>query len=94
MRYRPEPAPPDAPTPSGTGVLLCNLGTPEAPTTPAVRRYLAQFLGDPRIVEAPRALWLPVLHGWVLRTRPARSAAKYRTVWTEQGSPLLAWSKK
>ena len=94
MRYRPEPAPPDAPAPSGTGGLLCNLGTPEAPTTPAVRRYLAQFLSDPRIVEAPRALWLPVLHGWVLRTRPARSAAKYRTVWTEQGSPLLAWSKK
>ena len=92
MRYRPEPAPPDAPAPSGTGVLLCNLGTPEAPTTPAVRRYLAQFLSDPRIVEAPRALWLPVLHGWVLRTRPARSAAQYRTVWTEPGSPLLAWS--
>ena len=94
MRFRPEPAIADNPVPSGTGVLLCNLGTPDAPTTPAVRRYLAQFLGDPRVVEAPRAVWLPVLHGWVLRTRPTQSAAKYRTVWTEQGSPLLAWSQK
>ena len=94
MRYRPEPALANNASPSGTGLLLCNLGTPDAPTTPAVRRYLAQFLGDPRVVQAPRVLWLPVLHGWVLRTRPARSAAKYRTVWTPQGSPLLLWSAK
>src|SRR5690606_7816540 len=71
------------------GVLLVQLGTPDEPEPAAVRRYLAEFLSDPRVVEIPRALWLPVLHGVVLRTRPARSAQKYRQVWTDQGSPLL-----
>ena len=94
MAYRPEPA---SPSPSSaslsrTAVVLCNLGTPDAPTPAAVRRYLAEFLSDPRVVEIPAALWKPILHGIVLRTRPARSAAKYRTVWTEQGSPLLVWT--
>jgi ferrochelatase len=70
------------------GVLLVNLGTPDAPTTRAVRRYLAQFLADPRIVELPRWLWWLVLHGVVLRIRPARSAALYAKIWTPQGSPL------
>jgi ferrochelatase len=65
-----------------------NLGTPEAPTPEAVRSYLAEFLSDPRVVELPRLLWLPILHGIVLRTRPARSAEKYRLVWTPEGSPL------
>lgn len=69
-------------------VLLVNLGTPQAPTKRAVRRYLAQFLADPRIVEWPRWAWRIVLHGFILRTRPARSAELYRKIWTEQGSPL------
>lgn len=71
-----------------TGVLLVNLGTPEAPTPQAVRAYLAEFLGDRRVVKIPRILWLPILHGIILRTRPARSAAKYEAVWTDEGSPL------
>ena len=75
-------------------MLLCNLGTPDAPTTPAVRRYLAQFLGDPRVVEIPRALWKPILHGVILRVRPARSAAKYASIWTPEGSPLRVWTDK
>ena len=71
------------------GVLLVNLGTPDEPTTAAVRRYLAEFLSDPRVVELPRLIWWAVLHGYILRTRPARSAAAYRKIWSEQGSPLL-----
>ena len=71
-----------------TAILLVNLGTPDAPDAPAVRRYLAEFLGDPRVVELPRLLWLPLLHGIILRTRPAKSAAKYATIWTPEGSPL------
>jgi protoporphyrin/coproporphyrin ferrochelatase len=79
-----------APESSGTlGVLLVNLGTPDEPTPAAVRRYLKQFLSDPRVVEAPRWLWWLVLEGFILRVRPARSAAAYRKIWTEQGSPLL-----
>jgi protoporphyrin/coproporphyrin ferrochelatase len=69
-------------------VLLVNLGTPAAPTPQAVRRYLAEFLADPRVVELPRLVWLPILHGIVLRTRPAKSAEKYRLIWTDEGSPL------
>jgi ferrochelatase len=71
------------------GIVWCNLGTPDAPTASALRRYLAQFLGDPRVVEIPRLVWLPILHGIILRLRPAKSAAKYASIWTEQGSPLL-----
>lgn len=70
------------------GVLLVNLGTPAAPTPPAVRAYLAEFLSDPRVVELPRWLWLPILHGVILRVRPARSAKKYAAIWTAEGSPL------
>ena len=76
------------------GVLLVNLGTPDAPTAGAVRRYLAEFLWDPRVVEAPRWLWWLVLHGVILRLRPRRSAAAYRQVWTDQGSPLLIHSQR
>ncbi|MDP4299227.1 ferrochelatase [Leptothrix discophora] len=76
------------------GVLLVNLGTPDAPQTDAVRRYLAEFLSDPRVVEIPRALWLPILHGIILRVRPAKSAAKYASVWTPEGSPLAVWTRK
>ena len=70
-------------------MLITNLGTPAAPTSAAVRRYLAEFLSDPRVIELPRWLWLPVLHAVILRLRPRRSAAAYREVWTEEGSPLL-----
>jgi len=76
------------------GVLLINLGTPDAPTKPAVRRYLAEFLADPRVIEAPRSLWWLILHGFILRVRPARSARAYQSVWTEHGSPLLTISQK
>lgn len=72
------------------GVLLINLGTPDAPEAPAVRRYLAEFLSDPRVIEIPRIAWLPILHGIVLRTRPRKSAHAYRQVWTQEGSPLAA----
>ena len=71
------------------GILLVNLGTPAAPTAEAVRAYLAQFLGDPRVVKLPRFLWLPLLHLVILRTRPAKSAAKYAEIWTDEGSPLM-----
>lgn len=76
--------------PEALGVLLLNLGTPDAATVPAVRRYLAEFLSDSRVVELPRALWWAILHGVILRLRPRRSAAAYRSVWTDRGSPLLA----
>lgn len=77
-----------------TGVLLCNLGTPDEPTPGAVRRYLAEFLADPRVVEIPRLLWLPLLHGVILPLRAAKSAAKYRTIWTPEGSPLKLWTER
>ena len=74
-------------SPAAAGVLLVNLGTPEAPTPKAVRTYLAEFLSDPRIVEAPRWLWWFALHGVILRVRPARSAKLYQSIWTPAGSP-------
>lgn len=77
-----------------TGVLYCNLGTPEAPTAPAVRTYLAEFLSDPRVVEIPRAAWLPLLYGLVLPLRASKSAAKYATIWTPDGSPLKVWTER
>ena len=77
-----------------TGVLVTNLGTPAAPTSAAVRRYLAEFLADPRVVELPRWLWLPILYGVILPVRPRRSAAAYREVWTEEGSPLLVNARR
>jgi ferrochelatase len=76
-------------TPESLGVLMLNLGTPDAPTPTAVRRYLAEFLNDPRVVELPRPIWWLVLHGVILRVRPSRSARAYQSVWTERGSPLL-----
>jgi ferrochelatase len=75
------------------GILLCNLGTPDAPTTAAVRRYLAEFLSDPRLIELPRWLWLPILYGVILNVRPRRSAHAYSKIWTPAGSPLLALSQ-
>ncbi|MDM0031030.1 ferrochelatase [Variovorax sp. J22P271] len=81
-------------TPERTAVLWCNLGSPDAPTAKALRPYLADFLGDPRVVEIPRLLWALILHGIILRTRPARSAAKYASIWTPEGSPLKVWTRK
>jgi ferrochelatase len=78
----------------GLGILLVNLGTPDEPTTPSVRRYLAEFLSDPRIVAIPRFLWMIILHGIVLRVRPKKSAQAYQSIWTEEGSPLLTISRK
>lgn len=75
-------------------VLLLNLGTPESPTADAVRDYLAEFLSDPRVIEAPRAIWWPVLHGWILRTRPRHSAEAYAKIWRDDGSPLLVFSEQ
>jgi ferrochelatase len=75
------------------GVLLVNLGTPDAPTARAVRRYLAEFLSDPRVIESPRWLWRLILHGVILRIRPAKSARAYAQIWTEAGSPLLIHSE-
>lgn len=76
------------------GVLLINLGTPDAPDAKAVRRYLGQFLTDPRVIEIPALLWRPILHGIVLRTRPKKSAHAYAQVWSEEGSPLAAITKR
>jgi protoporphyrin/coproporphyrin ferrochelatase len=70
------------------GVLLVNLGTPEAPTGPAVKRYLKQFLSDKRVVEIPALIWQPILRGLILNTRPKKSAKAYAKVWTDKGSPL------
>ncbi|MBE9562700.1 MAG: ferrochelatase [Proteobacteria bacterium] len=75
------------------GILLVNLGTPEAPTQSALRNYLAEFLADPRITEMPRWLWWLILHGIILRIRPKHSAKKYQNIWTKSGSPLLEISK-
>lgn len=91
MAHAPEPPFTHDRTPR-IGVLLVNLGTPDAPTPKAVRRYLAQFLSDPRVVEIPRAVWKPLLHGVILNIRPAQSAKRYAAVWTKDGSPLLAHS--
>ena len=75
---------------SRTAIVYCNLGTPDAPTAPALRRYLAEFLSDPRVVEIPRFLWLLILHGIILRVRPAKSAQKYASIWTEEGRRLAS----
>ena len=85
----PPPDHPAIPAPR-IGVLLINLGTPDAPDPAAVRRYLKQFLSDPRVIEIPRLLWQPILRGIILRTRPKKSAHAYAQVWTEEGSPLAA----
>ncbi len=84
--------PPTAPT--GTAVLYCNLGTPDAPTAAALRPYLAQFLSDHRVIEIPKALWWLILHGIILRIRPKKSAAKYASIWTPEGSPLKVWTSR
>uniref|UniRef100_UPI00334041FA ferrochelatase n=1 Tax=Castellaniella defragrans TaxID=75697 RepID=UPI00334041FA len=93
----PDPAAldPDAPDtgPGPVGILLINLGTPDEPTPAAVRRYLGEFLSDPRVVELPAALWQVILRLFVLTRRPAAVAPKYREIWLERGSPLLVHSR-
>jgi ferrochelatase len=76
------------------GVLLINLGTPDTPEVRAVRRYLAEFLSDPRVIEIPAIAWKPILHGFILRTRPRRSAEAYNQVWTNEGSPLAVIARR
>ncbi|MFN4350039.1 MAG: ferrochelatase [Hylemonella sp.] len=93
MAFKKEPAYTHGQAPT-TAILLCNLGTPDAPTPAALRRYLAEFLGDHRVVEIPRPIWWLILHGIILRLRPAKSAAKYATIWTPEGSPLKVWTEK
>lgn len=99
-RFLPEPADPmafdDVPPPrvSGpVGVLLVNLGTPDAPTPKAIRRYLIEFLSDPRVVELPKWIWQIILRGAVVVRRPHALAPRYKEIWLEQGSPLLVWSQ-
>ncbi len=84
---------PQVPEPQ-IGVLLINLGTPDAPEVRAVRRYLAEFLSDPRVIEIPAIAWKPILHGIILRTRPRRSAEAYNQIWTNEGSPLAAIARR
>jgi ferrochelatase len=76
------------------GVLLVNLGTPDAPTAGAVRRYLREFLSDPRVVQIPRLVWLPILYLFVLPFRPAKSARKYAAIWRSDGSPLRIYHER
>jgi ferrochelatase len=93
MSYQTEPAFAHG-TPARTGILLVNLGTPDAPTAKAVRPYLKEFLSDPRVVEIPRAIWWLILNGIILNTRPKKSAAKYAKIWMPEGSPLRVHTAK
>ncbi|MCG9123713.1 ferrochelatase [Laribacter hongkongensis] len=92
-RYRPEPVHRHGSAPK-TAALLVNLGTPAAPTAAALRPYLAEFLSDPRVIELPRWLWWPILHGIILRTRPRASAEKYASIWLPEGSPLAVYTRR
>lgn len=93
MAYQTEPAFAHG-TPARTGILLVNLGTPDAPTAEAVRPYLKEFLSDPRVVEIPKAVWWLILNGIILNTRPKKSAAKYASVWLPEGSPLRVYTAR
>lgn len=93
MRFSSDSAPLSSDRPH-IGILLMNVGSPDAPTAKEVRPYLAQFLGDARVVELPGWLWKPVLHGILLNTRPRRSARLYQRIWTEEGSPLIVHSRR
>ena len=76
------------------GVMLVNLGTPENPDAASVRKYLAEFLSDPRVIRVPRLLWWLILHGIILRVRPGKVAKLYQTIWTDNGSPLMDFSRR
>ena len=93
MTYQTEPAFAHG-TPVKTGILLINLGTPDAPTAQAVRPYLKEFLSDPRVIEISKAVWWPILNGVILNTRPKKSAAKYASVWLPEGSPLRVHTER
>jgi len=93
MSYQTEPAFAHG-TPAKTGILLVNLGTPDAPTAKAVRPYLKEFLSDPRVVEIPKAVWWLILNGIILNTRPKKSAKKYAKIWMPEGSPLRVHTAK
>lgn len=92
MTWRAQQVPVDHPPvkSGGVGVLIVNLGTPDAPTPAAVKRYLAEFLSDPRVIEIPQIVWQPILRAIILNTRPRKSARAYAKVWTDDGSPLAA----
>lgn len=92
-RFLPEP-PHTHGTPATTAVVLVNLGTPDAPTPAALKRYLRQFLSDPRVVEIPKAIWWLILNGIILNIRPKKSAAKYASVWMPEGSPLRVHTER
>lgn len=92
-RFQPEP-PHRHGMPARTAVVLVNLGTPDAPTAPALRRYLKEFLSDPRVVEIPKPLWWLILNGIILNLRPKKSAAKYATIWMPEGSPLRVHTER
>src|SRR5476651_940978 len=77
-----------------TGILVVNLGTPDAPSYLAVQRYLREFLGDRRVINTSRLIWLPLLYGLILPLRPIRTAAKYRSIWMPEGSPLAIYSRR
>ena len=81
-------------SPSRIGILLINLGTPDAATPSAVRAYLKEFLSDPRVVDIPRAIWLPILHLFILNTRPKVSARRYEKIWMREGSPLRVHTER
>lgn len=93
MSFQPEP-PHQHGAPARTAVVLVNLGTPDAPTAPALKRYLREFLSDPRVVEIPKAIWWTILNGIILNIRPKQSAAKYAAVWTAEGSPLRVHTER
>jgi ferrochelatase len=93
MRFHPEPEYTHG-TIAQTAIVLVNLGTPDAPTTLAVRRYLKEFLSDPRVVEIPKLVWWAILHGIVLPFRSKKSAEKYASIWTREGSPLKIHTEK
>ncbi len=93
MPFQPEP-PFSHGQAARTAIVLCNLGTPDEPSAPALRRYLGEFLGDHRVVEIPKAIWWFILHGIILRSRPRKSAEKYASIWTPGGSPLKVWTDR
>ncbi|CAM3459661.1 ferrochelatase [Bordetella sputigena] len=99
-RFLPEPEQADpfaeraVPSLGKTGVLLVNLGTPQAPTAVEIRRYLGEFLADPRVIEIPRYLWWPILHGLILTLRPRKLVPRYRGIWMDGGSPLMVYSRR